>query len=60
MTKNRTFGNEISKKKTTTQDILEYIPGWTPGVTPLKDMRKRIEGTSKKKTKREIPWGEYE
>lgn len=54
-----TFGNEVSKKKSTTQDILEYIPDWIPGVAALREQKKRIEGTSTKKVKKETPFGEY-
>ena len=52
--------NETSKRKSTAQDILEYLPDWLPGVGAVKESRKRIEGKSKAKKKRETPFGEYE
>ena len=51
---------EVSKKKSSPQDLLEYLSEWIPGVTELKEMKKRIEGKSEKKIKKETPWGEYE
>jgi hypothetical protein len=52
--------NETSKKRSTRQDILDYIADWIPGGKELKEMRKRIEGKSTKKHKKDNPWGEYE
>ena len=54
------YGAEVSKKKTITENIVDYIPDWIPGITELRDMKKRIEGKSEKKIKKEIPFGEYE
>lgn len=55
-----TFGNEISKKKSTIEDVINWIPEWIPGVAELREQKKRVEGTSTKKTKKETSWGEYE
>ena len=55
-----TFGTEVSKKKSTTEEILDWIPDWIPGVAELREQKKRVEGTSTKKTKKETSWGEYE
>ena len=51
---------EFSKKKSKIEDFMEYIPDWIPGVSALREQKKRIQGTSKAKKKKDNPFGEYE
>lgn len=54
-----TFGTEVSKKKSTIENIIEWIPEWTPGVAEMKAAKARIEGKIPKKGRKEL-MGEYE
>jgi len=51
---------EVSKKRSSAQDFLEYIPDWVPGIGAMKESRKRIEGKSTKPKKKDNPFGVYE
>lgn len=53
---------EISRKgkRKSDESWMDYIPDWIPGVSELKEQKKRIQGESQKKIKKETPWGEYQ
>jgi len=51
---------EVSKKKSTVENVLDYIPSWIPGVGAVRESKKRIEGRSTAKKKKDNPFGEYE
>jgi hypothetical protein len=46
---------ETSKKGK--KSATDYIPDWVPGVGALREQKKRIEGTTTKKTKRDTGSG---
>lgn len=58
------YGPEVSKRRGTTihdvKKIIEEVPVLRDAVRHVEEMRKRIEGTSEKKEKKETPFGEYE
>lgn len=47
--------NETSKKGK--KSAMDYIPDWVPGVGALREQKKRIEGTSTKKQKKDTGSG---
>ncbi len=59
MAKEETFGTEVSKRVgETITDIKKILEG-IPVVRDLKEMKDRIQGTSKKDTKDDNPFADY-
>ena len=50
---------EVSKKKSTVEDVREWITGWMPGDKTATVGKKRIKSTSKTKKKKYNSLGEY-